>query len=61
MAEKPIPQEPEYVACQVCLEQIPKSASISVEADKYAQHFCGIECYSQWKQQSEGELAEDSD
>jgi hypothetical protein len=58
--EKPIPKEPEYVACEVCLAQIPKSASISVEADQYAQYFCGIECYAQWKQQSKEEFAENS-
>jgi hypothetical protein len=59
MAEKPVPTEPNYIACRVCLEQIPKSASISVEADQYTQHFCGIECYSLWKQQSKEEFADD--
>jgi len=61
MTEKPIPKEPDCVACQVCLEQIPKSAAISVEADQYAQHFCGIECYSQWKQRSKEEFSDESE
>ena len=59
MTEKPIPKEPEYIACQVCMEQIPKSASISNESDQYARHFCGIECYSQWKQKYKEESDED--
>ncbi len=49
MTDKPVPQEPEMVACEVCLTEIPTSVAISQEADDYAQHFCGIECYSQWK------------
>lgn len=51
MVEKPVPEEPEYVACQVCLEEIPLSVAISHEADQYTQHFCGLDCYSLWKAQ----------
>jgi len=53
MAEKIFPQEPVYVACKVCLEEIPKSVSASHEANEYAQHFCGIECYTIWKEEQE--------
>jgi predicted adenine nucleotide alpha hydrolase (AANH) superfamily ATPase len=53
MAEKPYPKEPEYVACQVCLEEIPESVALSHEANQYAQHFCGIECYSIWKEKQQ--------
>ena len=49
--QKPIPIEPDNIACHVCLTEIPKSVSYSQEADEYTQHFCGIECYSIWKQQ----------
>jgi hypothetical protein len=48
---KIIPREPASVACKVCLEEIPKSVAANQEADEYAQHFCGIECYSIWKDQ----------
>lgn len=51
MAEKPVPVEPELVTCDVCLAEIPGSAAVSQEADEYAHHFCGIDCYSQWKTQ----------
>ncbi len=53
MNEKPVPKEPDYVACQVCLEEIPQSVAISHEADQYTQHFCGLECYSLWKEKQE--------
>ena len=49
MTHKPFPIEPEYLACQICLEEIPESAGNNHEADEYTQHFCGIECYSVWK------------
>ena len=49
MEQKPVPQEPETIACKVCLKEIPHSAANSQEADAYAHHFCGLECYDQWK------------
>jgi hypothetical protein len=60
MTEKPVPKEPHVVACDVCLAEIPLSVAISQEGDEYTQHFCGIECYSQWKekQQKESKTAE---
>lgn len=52
MAEERIhPKEPDYVACEVCLEEIPGSVSASHEADEYAKHYCGIECYTMWKEE----------
>ena len=50
MTEKPIPKEPGYVACDVCLKEIPESVAVSSEADDYTQHFCGIECYNKWRE-----------
>jgi hypothetical protein len=47
--DKPVPEEEDYIACQVCLKEIPKSAAMSQEADDYTLHFCGIECYNKWK------------
>ncbi|MCG6969140.1 MAG: DUF3330 domain-containing protein [Gammaproteobacteria bacterium] len=55
MTEKPIPKQPDTVACQVCLEEIPSSVAISQEADVYTQHFCGIECYALWKEKHKKE------
>lgn len=47
--KKPIPSEPDNVACHICLTEIPQSVASNQEADEYTQHFCGIECYSIWK------------
>lgn len=49
MTNKPTPREPEHVACEVCLKEIPESVALSSEADEYTQHFCGLECYQQWR------------
>ncbi len=51
MVEKITPAETEYVTCAVCLKEIPASVAMSQEGDEYTQHFCGLECYSKWKQQ----------
>jgi hypothetical protein len=53
ISEKPVPSEPEHVACEICLKEIPPSAALNQEADEYTQHFCGIECYSIWKQRQD--------
>ncbi len=49
VAEKPAPAKPGSVDCCVCLTEIPESVAMSSEADEYTQYFCGIECYTQWK------------
>jgi elongation factor P--beta-lysine ligase len=49
MNEKPKPTNSVYVSCEVCLTEIPESASMTSEAEDYAQYFCGIECYNQWR------------
>lgn len=61
MTEKPVPKEPEAVACEVCLEEIPESVSSSQEADEYTQHYCGTECYSKWKDKNEEKQSDTSD
>jgi hypothetical protein len=55
MTEKPVPIEPYVVACEVCLAEIPLSVAISQEGNEYTQHFCGIECYSLWKEKQQKE------
>ncbi len=37
------------VACEVCLKEVPKSVALVAEAADYVAHFCGLECYSKWK------------
>lgn len=55
MAEKIIPQEPEHVACEICMKEIPRDVAKSFEGEEYVLHFCGLECYSRWQQQAQQE------
>ena len=43
--------ESEKVACEICLKEIPLSESKSEEAVGYVSHFCGLDCYEQWRHQ----------
>ncbi|HHI92299.1 MAG TPA: DUF3330 domain-containing protein [Gammaproteobacteria bacterium] len=52
-AEKPPPIKSHSVTCSVCLTEIPESVAMSSEADEYTQHFCGIECYTRWRNKTE--------
>ena len=47
------PFEVEKVPCDVCRKEIPLSEAVIPEAADYVAHFCGLECYAKWKQQSE--------
>ncbi|MGD2118539.1 MAG: DUF3330 domain-containing protein [Chromatiales bacterium] len=51
--EKPdLPEEElEKIACEICLAEIPPGKDEYVETDDYVMHFCGIDCYTRWKQQ----------
>lgn len=40
----------QQVSCDICLEQVPPSGAKSVETTDYVAHFCGLECYEQWKE-----------
>lgn len=50
MTEELVPEEPDLVACEVCLKEIPESVAVSSEADEYTQHFCGLACYQKWQE-----------
>ncbi len=52
-AEKLPPTKSNYVTCSICLTEIPESVAMSTEADEYAQYFCGIECYTLWRNKTE--------
>lgn len=49
----------EKIPCDVCHKEIPLSEAERFEAQDYVAHFCGLECYSTWKQRSE-ELDQDN-
>lgn len=48
MVEKTHIAEPEPVACEICLTEVPQSVAGSPEGVDYVYHFCGPECYSMW-------------
>ena len=46
------PPEDEKVACDICLKEVSISEAKSEEASDYVYHFCGLECYAKWREQS---------
>ena len=49
MKEKIKPRDPDMVACEVCLKEIPLSEAKSSEASDYVLHYCSLECYAKWE------------
>lgn len=47
---------PPRVQCKECLKEIPPSEAGQPEAEEYALHFCGLECYRKWHERAEKEL-----
>ena len=43
-----------YIPCDVCQREIPLSAAGWRESSDYVAHFCGLECYDRWRNQSGG-------
>lgn len=52
MTEERKPLDPEKVACEVCLKEIPVSEAKSEEASDYVIYYCSLDCYAKWKEQS---------
>ena len=44
-------QTHQLLYCKLCLKEIPPSGASSDEASDYVAHFCGLDCYEQWRQQ----------
>ena len=56
MSKKPEnPADEPVMSCEVCLKEIPTDSGEYLETDEYVQHFCGIECYNQWKNRGKQE------
>ena len=45
----------EQISCDICLKEIPISEAKNEEANDYVAHFCGLECYDQWRKQDTSE------
>lgn len=52
MTIKPDPTS-HSVACEICQKEVPLSEARRFEAEDYVAHFCGLECYAEWKRRSE--------
>lgn len=50
--DKKLP-EVEKIACDICRKEVPLSEAKTPEAMDYVAHFCGLECYTKWQQDSE--------
>ncbi len=37
--------EPEKIACEVCLKEIPISEAVSTKATDYIMYYFGLDCY----------------
>ena len=53
MVKKSDSSEVEKVSCAICRKEVPLTAAVIPEAADYMAHFCGLECYEEWKKQSE--------
>jgi len=53
MANKPGSIDDEKVSCTICHKEIPLTEAVIPEAADYMAHFCGLECYDQWKKKSD--------
>lgn len=54
------PADSVRLSCQACLKEIPVSESNVPEAQEYVAHFCGLECFEQWKRQSSDDPKDDA-
>ncbi len=52
MTTRDKPVEVEQVVCVTCLKEVPITETMVPEATDYVMHFCGLECYEKWKDQS---------
>ena len=53
MSDQPELVEAEKIPCQICSKEVPLSEAKVSEASDYVAHFCGLECYAEWKRRSE--------
>lgn len=53
MSEQEQTIEVKTVKCDICMKEVPASEAKNEEAEDYVVHFCGLECYSKWKEQKQ--------
>ena len=48
----------EVTSCQMCMKEVPISATLSEEGADYLHHFCGLDCLEVWRRQAQQEFPE---
>ncbi len=43
------PADSDSLSCEVCMKVMSTADEITPEATDYYLHFCGLDCYAQWK------------
>ena len=46
----------EVTSCQICMKEVPISATLSEEGADYLHHFCGLDCLETWRQKARQEF-----
>lgn len=59
MANKHDLPEDEKIPCDICRKEVPLSEAKTSEAVDYVAHFCGLDCYAEWKRQREASEQQD--
>lgn len=49
---RPRPESPPQVSCEACMKQIPSENSYRSETEDYVLWFCGLDCYTTWKDEA---------
>ena len=52
MADPDLTEGESTVPCEVCMKEVPVSEAKSEEASDYVRHFCGLECFTKWREQA---------
>ena len=55
MAEQDKPNDHDIIPCEVCLKEIPTTEAKTTEGTDYVVHFCGLDCYEQWRDKEQDE------
>jgi len=56
---RPRPEPPPQVSCEACMRQIPSEEAYRAEAEDYVLWFCGLDCYTAWKEEAAGEKSKE--
>ena len=50
----------EITSCEICMKEVPVSATLREEGADYIHHFCGLDCLERWRRKAPQEFPPDS-